>query len=347
MSDAADARALRSLASWRAEVLAQVGALEPIGLSLLDALDQVLAEDVVAAGTPAADRGDAGRDDGPVGSEGEDVGEVLVPRGRRLRAADLAVLVAAGRHRVAAHPPPRVGVLAVSDAPQPGDQAQHAEPAGGAAAARGLDVNSVTLAAMAREAAARSQRLPSVPAEPRAIAEAVEGALTHSDLLVVAGSRAGLGPAQIAHALAGAGHLEAAHVGLDPAPEQGFGLIYAEPDRPVPVLVVPGDALGAAVSFEVLVRPAIRLLQGRRDLNRARVSAVLEAPLHSAPDMVGFVPVMLERREGVWTARPALRRSRDALAPLAPAHGLAEVPAEVARREVDETVLVHLLVDPG
>ncbi len=328
MGEPTDALPPRSLPAWRAEALGQVRALEPIDLSLLDALGQVIAEDVVTTEPDA--HGDALR----------------VPSGRRLRVGDLGVLMAVGRRRVAAHPPPRVAGVAVRPARGARDAgARDAQAREGAPDA--AEATSLLLAALAREADARAPRLEPVPGEPREVAGAVEDAAAHSDLIVLAAGVPAPTVGDLARALNGAGRIRAADVAVHPGSEQGFGLVETEPDRPVPLLVIPADPLGAVVAFEVLARPAIRLLQGRRDLNRARVPAVLETPLDSVVGSVGVLPVTLTRQEGIWRARPAPSGGVHEVAPLASAHGLAEIPAELGRREADETVLVHLLVDPG
>jgi molybdopterin molybdotransferase len=58
---------------------------------------------------------------------------------------------------------------------------------------------------------------------------------------------------------------------MQPGMPQGFGTIG--PDR-TPVFGLPGNPVSALVSFETFVRPAIRKLLGKRQLQRATVQAV-------------------------------------------------------------------------
>jgi molybdopterin biosynthesis enzyme len=49
----------------------------------------------------------------------------------------------------------------------------------------------------------------------------------------------------------------------------------------VPVFGLPGNPVSSLVSFEVLVRPALRAMAGHRELERPRVLAVADEPLRS------------------------------------------------------------------
>ena len=57
---------------------------------------------------------------------------------------------------------------------------------------------------------------------------------------------------------------------MQPGKPQGFGHLG---DR-VPIFCLPGNPVSALVSFEVFVRPAIRKLLGKRNLQRATVQAI-------------------------------------------------------------------------
>ena len=58
---------------------------------------------------------------------------------------------------------------------------------------------------------------------------------------------------------------------MHPGPVHAFGALGP---TGVPVICVPGEPVAALVAFEVFVRPAIRLMLGKRQLFRRTVQAV-------------------------------------------------------------------------
>lgn len=269
---------------------------------------------------------------------GEDVraGTTVLRSGRRLGAADVGMLAAVGRGRAPVYPRPRVAVISTGD--------ELVEPDGALRPGRIRDSNSYTLTAMAREAGATAFRHPIVPDDRRALTEAFEGALSHADLLVTSGGVSAGRYDLVKQVLAQLGDVSFRKVGMQPGMPQAFGFVSRDPGHPVPCFGLPGNPVSAFVSFEVFVRPALRRLQGRTDLNRPRVSAVLDEPLSSPPHKVSFIRVRLERIEGVWHARPTGPQGSAVLRSAVDADGLAEVPVDRTGVDAGEAVVVHLLV---
>jgi molybdopterin molybdotransferase len=271
---------------------------------------------------------------------GEDVaqGTVVVPAGTRLGAAELAMLASVGRQRVAVHPRPRVVVLATGDELR--DPGATLEPG------QLHDSNSTMLTAMAREAGALAFRHPIVPDDRARLTEALEGALVQGDLLVTSGGVSAGRYDLVKQVLADLGDVRSVKVGLQPGMPQAFGFLGRDPATAIPCFGLPGNPVSSFVSFEVLVRPAIRRLQGRTDLNRPRVTATLEEPVSSPEHKVSFIRVTLRRSEGgAWLARSTGAQGSGLLHSVVAAHGLAEVPAPRTRLDAGDRVVVHLLVD--
>jgi molybdopterin molybdotransferase len=99
------------------------------------------------------------------------------------------------------------------------------------------------------------------------------------------------------------------------------------------------------VSFEVFVRPAIRALQGRRDVHRPTVVARAAEPLHAPANKRGYLRVRLTREGAGWTARPTGAQGSHLISSIAQADGLAIVPEAVTEVRVGDEVRVMLLVD--
>ena len=272
-------------------------------------------------------------------------GTTVLRAGRRVDAPAVGLLAAVGRASVLVRPRPRVAVVATGDElvePDATPAAAGRPPAPG----RLRDANSYVLTAMAREAGAVASRQPLVRDDERALTDAFEGALAVADLLVVTGGVSAGRYDLVKVVLARMGDVVATKVGMQPGMPQAFGLVPAGPGRMVPVFGLPGNPVSAAVSFEVFVRPAIRRLQGRTDLNRPRVGAALTADVRSPANKVSFLRVKLRRVDGTWHAELTGDQSSGILRSLVEADGLAEVPADRTTLAAGERVTVHLLVDP-
>jgi molybdopterin molybdotransferase len=196
---------------------------------------------------------------------GEDVavGDTAVSPNTPIGPAQISLLAAVGRDRVLVHPRPRVTVLCagnelvdVGTQPGPGQV---------------VDVNSYALAAAARDAGAEAYRGGILPRDRRKLVELLESQLLRSDVVLISGTFAGGGFDLVQEALAQLGEVTFAQVAMHPGPVQAFGRLGRDG---VPVICIPGEPAAALVAFEVFVRPAIRLMLGKRQLFRRTVQAV-------------------------------------------------------------------------
>jgi molybdopterin biosynthesis enzyme len=82
------------------------------------------------------------------------------------------------------------------------------------------------------------------------------------------------------------------------------------------------------VSFELFVRPAIRLIGGHRSLDRIAVPAVAEADLRRSPDgKTHFVRARISLdAQGAWRVRPMVGQDSHQLRAMADANSLAVLP---------------------
>ncbi|MDQ3709974.1 MAG: molybdopterin-binding protein, partial [Actinomycetota bacterium] len=178
----------------------------------------------------------------------------------------------------------------------------------------------------------------------RALTEAFEGALSHADMLVTSGGVSAGRYDLVKQVLAQLGDVAFSKVGMQPGMPQAFGFVTRPLSHPVPCFGLPGNPVSAFVSFEVFVRPALRRLQGRTDLNRPRVNAVLDESFHSPAHKVSFLRVTLRRDDDVWYARATGPQGSGILSSAVEADGLAEIPSHRTEVAAGETVVVHLLV---
>lgn len=265
-------------------------------------------------------------------------GTTVLSAGKRLGPADIGMLAAIGRSRAIVHPRPRVAVISTGD--------ELVDPDAPLKPGQIRDANSYTLTAMARDAGATASRNAIVADDRRALAEAFEGALTNADLLVTTGGVSAGRYDFVKEVLAQLGDVTSHKVAMQPGMPQAFGFLGAEGPGRIPCFALPGNPVSAFVSFEVLVRPALRRMQGRTDLNRPRVTAILEEPVTSPPHKVSFLRVRLRREGPQWRAKLTGPQGSGLLHSAVAADGLAEVPADRTELAAGQTVVVHLLVTP-
>jgi putative molybdopterin biosynthesis protein len=266
-----------------------------------------------------------------VRSIGEDVaaGELLLPEGHRLRAADLAAMAAAGQTAASVRKRPLVLIVPTGDEVRPV----------GAALGPGeiLDTNSLMLAEQAREAGCDARVLPIEPDDPDRIEAVVKAAADECDLLIViAGSSAGRDD-YTARVVASAGTLAVHGVAVRPGHPVVLGVVGQ-----TPVLGAPGYPVSAALTFDIFAVPLLAGLSGAPPRRRPVASARLARKLASPFGMDDWVRVRLGVVGGDTVATP-LPRGAGVLTSLVRADGLLVVPAGVEGPHAGTTVSVELL----
>lgn len=225
-------------------------------------------------------------------------GSVLASAGSRVSAATIALLASAGVESVLVSPPPRVLVAAT------GDELVDASRPGFSSSVPGRipDVDSLGVAAAAREAGAHAHRVGIVPDEDEALRRLVEDHAHRADLLVTTGGT-GAGHTDVLRRLFGLDdvvHFET--LPLEPRLVVGYGRVG--PSR-MPVLCLPGDPAGALLGFELVLRPMLRRLAGATTLFRPAVLASLGAPVVSRAGVREFRPARVTRAgDGTFLASP-------------------------------------------
>lgn len=264
---------------------------------------------------------------------GEDVrpGDRLADAGTRLNPAHIGLLIAAGVTSVSAYPSPRVVVLTTGDELVPADQ-----PLG---PGQIRDSNGPMLAAAIRDAGGTPYLEGPVPDTRQALAKAIESATGHADVVLLTGGASAGRHDHVEDVVAQLGEVAKFKVAMKPGMPQIIGRVEG-----VPVFGLPGNPVSSLVSFEIFVRPALRLLQGRSDLLRpvikARLAEEVTAPLHKR----AYIRVTLTRTDGEWVATPSGSQGSHVLSSLSRADGLAEVPEDVTRLGPGDPIKVNLLV---
>jgi len=204
---------------------------------------------------------------------GEEVraGDVVVTAGEKLGPAAIGLLAATGHPLVPVHRRPRVAVLAtgselveVAEKPGPG---------------KIRNSNSYSIAAQVLAAGAEPVRYGIVADDLEVTREAFARAVEETDFIVTSGGVSVGDYDFVKPVLEQMGEMLYCKVAMRPGNPQTMGTI-----RGVPFFGLPGNPTSTYVGFEVFVRPALRLMQGHRELDRPVVRAVLEHDVRKKPD---------------------------------------------------------------
>lgn len=267
-----------------------------------------------------------GRNVRPAGEDLE-AGGLLVERGRRLEAADLGALAAAGYTEAGVFRKPRVVVFSTGNelvegggAPRPGQVHES---------------NSFMLRALVRRAGCGAVYAGRVRDDPGALIRALEAAPPGDVLLCSGGVSAGRDD-PVRRAFEGADEVRCVQVSVQPGRPQAFGTCCGKP-----FFGLPGNPMASLVSFELFVRPALKKMMGLPP-EVDYLDATLEGPLEAAPAAVRFVPVQLKWSGAHPIACSRDRRRSNQLAKLAQADGMAEVPAGARLNAGDQVRVVSI-----
>jgi len=216
----------------------------------------------------------------------EDVaaGAAIAPRGRPLRAHDLALLAAAGVVEVTVHARPRVTIFATGDELLPPDTPELSP-------GHVRDALSVSVGALVREAGGEPSPARIVPDEDSALRDALTTAVGASDVVVIcAGSSVGMRD-QTAGAVAALPNSETWCHGI--AIKPGKPTLLAHSDG-VPIIGLPGNPRSALVVFRLIGMPVVRHAGGWTvEPSVGTVRARLSRDLPSAAGRLDVVQVRL------------------------------------------------------
>lgn len=244
---------------------------------------------------------------------GEDLlaGELVVEAGRRVEAADLGALAAAGFAEVAVYRTLRVVVFSTGN--------ELVEGGGDTGPGQIHESNSFMLRALVRRAGCEATYAGRVPDDPGALLRALEAAPPGDVLLCSGGVSAGRDD-PVRRAFEDREEVGCVQVSVQPGRPQAFGVF-----RDKPFFGLPGNPMASLVSFELFVRPALKKMMGLPP-TVDYLNATLDGALEAAPASVRFVPVRLTESGPQLIACSREQRRSNQLAKLAQSDGMAEVP---------------------
>lgn len=250
---------------------------------------------------------------------GEDTraGEIVLRAGIRLDGIAVGVLAMFGRIHVDVYERPRVVVTACGDELVPIERATPDAV---------VDSNSPMLVAMARDAGAEASSLGIAPDEPVALARQLQRATAKADVVITSAG-------------ASVGDRDLTRVVLDDAGATFvFAKVAIKPGKPVAyarlgsthVFCLPGNPGAAAMTFELLVRPALLRLGGEPSLELPTTHALLTAPIHKRPGLAHCLWTTTRETGGGLAAAPLRAQSSASLIAGLGANAVAILPRDAS-----------------
>jgi molybdopterin molybdotransferase len=267
-------------------------------------------------------------------------GELVLPAGRLLGPAELAVAASTGAAELRCSRRPRLSIVVTGD--------ELVEPGRPLAQGQIRNSNGIAIEAQAREARAEVVGRATVGDDYAATVAALESALD-ADVVVTTGGVSVGAHDHVKAALAELGVEEVFWgVALRPGKPTWFGTFsrpgtYARGSSGlVLVFGLPGNPVSAMITFRLFVRPALAALQGARFETR-RAQAVLDVDYPKRPGRAEVVRSRLEARDDGWHVTPTKDQSSHVLTSMLGADALAYLEQQRGDVRAGERVEIEIL----
>lgn len=269
---------------------------------------------------------------------GQDISEgtSVLHKGTAISSREVAVLAALGYSTITVRRRPIVAVMATgSELVAPGVPLQPGQI---------YNSNSPMLSAAVAEAGAVSRVLRTASDDAEAIGRELMSA-GGCDLLLTSGG-ASVGDFDYMKDVVGStGDLSFWRVRVRPGKPLLFGTVGS-----TPIIALPGNPTSAMVTFELFVRPAIRIMLGASAL-RPRIQAVVTERMENRGGRRTYARVVLRQNGAHFNASLSGPQDSAMILPLVRCDGLLEIPEDVEELMPGESATVHLwrlpVIDAG
>ena len=224
-------------------------------------------------------------------------GEVIVEAGEVISTAGVGFLAGCGILDVPTYRRPRVAVAAIGSELVNPDELP--------TAGKIRNSNSYALAACVQAAGGVPTILPIVEDTHEALAQVVREATCDYDFVITSGGASNGDFDFIKPVVEDLGELLMTTVNIRPGKAQTFGIVQG-----TPVFGLPGNPAAAYVGFEMIIRPALRKMQGYTHFERPRVVAKLSRDVKkNDPRRIFLRSTLYKNDEGDYVVAPAKNQS--------------------------------------
>jgi molybdopterin molybdotransferase len=272
----------------------------------------------------------------PMGAEAR-AGEVILPVGTRVFAAQAAAAAACGAARLRVFAPPRVAIIATGDELVEVDQKPLVHQI--------RNSNSYSLAAQVLAAGARPLQLASARDE-RGHLEAIIHAALEADLLLLSGG-VSMGKYDLVEEVLLSLGAEFFFTGalIQPGKPVVFGRLISD-HRQIYLFGLPGNPVSTMVTFSLFVEPLLGALCGEASRGPRFAQARLASDVRGKTGLTRFLPAMLRAMPGPApidvTVEPVVWQGSGDLVSTSRSNCFLVVPADRALLSAGETVTVLL-----
>lgn len=260
-------------------------------------------------------------------------GEVVVAEGDVITTAGVGFLASCGAVEVPVYARPKVAVIAI------GSELVETPAVPGPGKIR--NSNSYALAACALAAGAVPARLPVVEDTMEALAAAVDAASREYDFVVTSGGASNGDFDFIKPVVEQLGELLMTSVNMRPGKAQTFGIVNG-----TPVFGLPGNPAAAYCGFELIIRPALRKMQGFSEFARPVARARLSKDVRKKDPRRIFLRATLTRDEAGLLVTPDKNQSSGSFGVLQRSTCLAVMPEGLESKAAGDEVDCILLDCP-
>ncbi|MGK2966863.1 MAG: molybdopterin molybdotransferase MoeA [Tepidiformaceae bacterium] len=268
-------------------------------------------------------------------AEDVQVGQVVIPAGRVLRASEVGVLSSIGLTSVMVYRRPVVAILSTGD--------EITEPGAELLPGRIYDANAYSVAAMVR-------KFGGIPRLLGVSRDTIEELTAHihegldADMLVTSAGVSRGDFDVVKDVLSREGAIDFWTVRMRPGKPLAFGAFTAPDGRRVPHLGLPGNPVSSMVSFELFGRPAIFTMLGRSDWERPTLRAITRDRVKNADGRRFYARcIVTQGDDGRWYADLTGPQGSGILTSMSSANALTVIPEEVSAAEPGDEIDVMMI----
>ena len=264
---------------------------------------------------------------------GEDIrkGERVLAAGTVLRPQEIGVLASLGHPTVKVHRKPRVAILATGD-----ELVDITEPLG---PGKIRNSNEYSNAALVLKYGGIPIRLGIARDNVEDLTAKIHAGLAQQVDLFVTSAGVSVGDYDVVKdVLNQLGQINFWQVRMKPGKPLAVGLIDG-----VPLIGLPGNPVSSMVSFEQFVRPAMRIMQGRRAWRKQRVQVIVDEDIKNTSGRRHFVRAIVTKQGDQYFARTTGDQGSGILTSMVKANALLIIPEDQRLVPRGELVTAEML----